>query len=80
MREFSTTFPEYAALASSGFPIAHTNAMEAVLESLEAVEGDLSGDQEEFQAGLARTELDARTATSFWTPTAMPLRPTTSGA
>ncbi len=59
VREFSTTFPEYAALASSGFPIAHTNAMEAVLESLEAVEGDLSGDQEEFQARLARTELDA---------------------
>ena len=59
VKEFSTTFPEYAALASSGFPIAHTNAMEAVLESLEAVDGDLSGDQKEFQAELARTELDA---------------------
>ena len=33
--------------------------MEAVLESLEAVDGDLSGDQEAFQAELARTELDA---------------------
>ena len=59
VREFSTTFPEYKALAASGFPILHTNTMEAVLESLEAVEGDLSGDQEAFQAELARTELDA---------------------
>jgi branched-chain amino acid transport system substrate-binding protein len=59
VRAYSTTFPDYAALAPSVFPIAHTNAMEAVLRALEAVAGDLSDGQERFQAALARTELDA---------------------
>jgi ABC-type branched-subunit amino acid transport system substrate-binding protein len=59
VREFSTTFPEYAALAPSVFPITHTNAMEAVLASLETVDGDLSDDQATFRAALARAELDA---------------------
>ena len=59
MREFSSIFPEYKALAPSPFPVIHTNAMEAVLKALEAVEGDLSDDQRAFQSVLARTELDA---------------------
>ena len=33
VKEFSTTFAEYAALAASVFPIIHTNAMEAVLQA-----------------------------------------------
>ena len=59
VREFSSIFPEYKALAPSSFPILHTNAMEAVLQALETVDGDLSDDQRVFQSVLARTELDA---------------------
>ena len=59
VREFSSIFPEYKALAPSPFPIIHTNAMEAVLQALEAVDGDLSDDQKAFQGVLARTDLDA---------------------
>jgi branched-chain amino acid transport system substrate-binding protein len=59
VRELTKTFPEYAALAASGFPIAHTNAMEAVLGALEAVDGDLADGQRRFQAALARTDLVA---------------------
>ncbi|HEY5873170.1 MAG TPA: protein kinase [Gaiellaceae bacterium] len=59
VREFSATFPDYAALAPSVFPIAHTNAMEAVLQALESVEGDLSDEQGRFQAALAGVELNA---------------------
>jgi branched-chain amino acid transport system substrate-binding protein len=59
VREYSKAFPEYAALAPSVFPITHTNAMESVLRALEAVDGDLSDEQEAFQSALARTELDA---------------------
>ncbi|HEX4747801.1 MAG TPA: protein kinase [Gaiellaceae bacterium] len=59
VREYSETFPDYAALATSVFPIAHTNAMEAILRALEAVEGDLSDRQFRFQSALARTEFEA---------------------
>jgi DNA-binding beta-propeller fold protein YncE/ABC-type branched-subunit amino acid transport system substrate-binding protein len=59
VREYVATFPAYEGLATSVFPIAHTNSMEAVLRALETVEGDLSDDQTRFQAALARTELDA---------------------
>ena len=59
VRAFVKTFPQYAALAASGFPITHTNAMEAVLEALDVVEGDLSDDQRGFRSALARTRLDA---------------------
>jgi YVTN family beta-propeller protein len=59
VREFSTTFPDYAALAPTVFPIAHTNPMEAVLTGLEAVDGDLSDGQARFRAALARVALDA---------------------
>jgi branched-chain amino acid transport system substrate-binding protein len=59
VREFSTRFPDYAALAPSVFPITYTNAMEATLKALEAVDGDLGDGQKAFQAALARTELDA---------------------
>jgi branched-chain amino acid transport system substrate-binding protein len=61
VREFSTTFPEYKALAPSGFPIVHTNTMEAVLRGLESVGADLSDDQSAFRRALAQTELDAPT-------------------
>jgi len=59
VREYSTSFPEFKALAASGFPIFHTVSMEAVLRGLEAVDGDLSDDQARFQAALARVEFDA---------------------
>jgi hypothetical protein len=61
VREFSTTFPEYKALAASGFPILHTNTMDAILRSLESVGADLSDDQSAFQRALAQTELDTPT-------------------
>ena len=59
VQEFTTTFPEYKALAASPFPVMHTNAMEAVLRALEAVDGDLAGDQDAFRSALGSTELDA---------------------
>jgi branched-chain amino acid transport system substrate-binding protein len=59
VREITSAFPNYAALAGSVFPIAHRNAMEAVLRGLEAVDGDLSNGQRHFQAALADVRLDA---------------------
>ena len=59
VKTFTTTFPDYAALAPSVFPIAHTNSMEAVLRALESVNGDLEDGQKSFRAALARIELDA---------------------
>ena len=59
VRAFARTFPEYRAMGPSAFPITHTNAMEAVLEALEAVGGDVAHGQAKLRAALARTELDA---------------------
>jgi branched-chain amino acid transport system substrate-binding protein len=57
--DFSKAFPELAGFASSVFPVFYRNAMEAMLEALVAVDGDLSGDQRRFRAALARLQLDA---------------------
>jgi YVTN family beta-propeller protein len=59
LSDFERAFPKLAAFA--GFPtaVAYYNSMEAALEALEAVDGDLSGGQRRFQAALAHVELDA---------------------
>lgn len=41
------------------FAVGYSNAMEGVLQALEAVRGDLSSDQKRFMAALAKVELDA---------------------
>jgi YVTN family beta-propeller protein len=57
--EYGKAFPELAGFAFSVFPIFYRNSMEATLEALAAVDGDLSGDQSRFRAALAKVELDA---------------------
>ena len=57
--EFSTTFPQLAGFGPTIFPVFYRNAMEATLEALAAVDGDLSGDQRRFRTALAKVELDA---------------------
>jgi branched-chain amino acid transport system substrate-binding protein len=44
---------------AAGFGLAYRNGMEAVLEALERVSGDLSGGKHRFMAELAKVELDA---------------------
>jgi branched-chain amino acid transport system substrate-binding protein len=44
---------------AAGFALGYTNAMEAVLQAIERVRGDLSGDERRFMAELAKVELDA---------------------
>jgi branched-chain amino acid transport system substrate-binding protein len=57
---FPKTFPLSGLLApAAGFGLAYRNGMEAVLQALERVEGDLSGGQKRFMAALAKIELDA---------------------
>lgn len=43
----------------AGFGLAYTNAMEAVLQALAQVHGDLSNGESRFMAALERVELDA---------------------
>jgi hypothetical protein len=58
--KFPKTFRLSGLLApAAGFGLAYRNGMEAVLQALERVEGNLSGDQKRFMAALARIELDA---------------------
>jgi branched-chain amino acid transport system substrate-binding protein len=57
--EFNTTFPQLAGFGPTIFPVFYRNAMEATLEALAAVDGDLSGDQRRFRTALAKVELDA---------------------
>ena len=57
--DFRRAFPEYAGFVDGVFAIFYRNDMEAVLDALESVNGDLSGGQRRFQAALADTELDA---------------------
>lgn len=57
---FAAAFP--ALPPGSGlysFPIAYYSAMDAVVQALEQVDGDLSDGQRRFQAALARVSLDA---------------------
>ena len=60
--EFRRAFPGLADAADANFhlwDVYNHNGMEAVLQALEAVDGDLSGRQRPFRAALAGIELDA---------------------
>ncbi|HEU0246784.1 MAG TPA: ABC transporter substrate-binding protein [Gaiellaceae bacterium] len=61
LSEFDQAFPDLKGFGIPPFAHSYHNAMQAVLEALEAVDGDLSGDQRRFQAALAEVELDAPT-------------------
>jgi branched-chain amino acid transport system substrate-binding protein len=58
VNEIKSAYPEIAPLASSVFVYNYYTAMEALLMSLEAVDGDIS-DQKALQDELANVELDA---------------------
>ncbi len=62
MKEYRRAFPRLADAADSSshlFDVYYQNAMEAVLQALEAVDGDLSNGQRQFRAALADVKLDA---------------------
>jgi branched-chain amino acid transport system substrate-binding protein len=63
LRDFTTryakAFPALAETASFVFPSFYRNSMEAVLQALDAVHGDLSDGERRFQAALAKVQLDA---------------------
>jgi hypothetical protein len=62
VNEFDTAFPELASTASSAYhllDIDFNNAMEAILQALEAVNGNLSGRAERFHEALASVRLEA---------------------
>ena len=62
VQDFDTAFPDLSVIAESAYhltDIDYRNAMEAVLQALEATNGDLSDEGEAFQAALANVELDA---------------------
>jgi branched-chain amino acid transport system substrate-binding protein len=52
-------YPDLEGTASSVFAYGYYTAMEAVVQGLEQVDGDLSGDQAAFMDALANLELDA---------------------
>jgi branched-chain amino acid transport system substrate-binding protein len=56
---FARTFPALAWAAGLIFPSSYADSMEAVLQALEKVHGDLSNGERRFQAALAKVELDA---------------------
>jgi branched-chain amino acid transport system substrate-binding protein len=61
-REYRRVFPRLADAADATFhlfDIYFTNAMEAVVQAIEAVDGDLSDGQRAFRAALAGIKLDA---------------------
>jgi branched-chain amino acid transport system substrate-binding protein len=51
-------FPDQDPYAELIFPIAYHDSMQAVLNALEQVHGDLSGGERRFQAALAKAKLD----------------------
>ena len=60
--EYKRTFPELAgtaALIGHYFDARYRNGVEAVMQALEKVDGDLSDGQQRFRQALARVELDA---------------------
>jgi len=60
--QYAKSFPEQAPVAHSiehYYDSRYRNAVEAVLEALDKVDGDLSGGQFRFRAALTRVELDA---------------------
>jgi branched-chain amino acid transport system substrate-binding protein len=61
-KEYRRVYPRLADAADATFhlfDVYYQNAMEAVLQALEAVDGDLSDGQRAFRATLAAVELDA---------------------
>ena len=52
-------YPEFAA-AGGLFDVFYYNAMEALAQALEQVEGDLSDEHAQLREALANLELDAR--------------------
>jgi len=52
-------YPDLEGTASSVFAYGYYTAMEAVVQGLEQVDGDLSGDQAAFKDALSNLELDA---------------------
>jgi branched-chain amino acid transport system substrate-binding protein len=56
---FRKAFPSLAAIAGGIFDIGYYDAMEAALEALERVHGDLSGGQGRFRTALAAVRLDS---------------------
>jgi branched-chain amino acid transport system substrate-binding protein len=63
LEAFGKAFPELAVFGPTGFPVSHTNAMEAVLAALERVDGDLTGGQARFRAALSQLELETANGT-----------------
>ena len=58
-RGFAKAFPALADAASYPFPAYYRDSMEAVLQALSTVHGDLSDGERRFQAALAKVQLDA---------------------
>jgi branched-chain amino acid transport system substrate-binding protein len=56
---FRKSFPSLAGTAGGIFAIAYYDAMEAALEALERVHGDLSGGEGRFRTALAAVRLDS---------------------
>ena len=56
---FRKSFPSLAGLGGGIFDIAYYDAMEAALEALERVHGDLSGGERRFRTALAAVRLDS---------------------
>jgi branched-chain amino acid transport system substrate-binding protein len=57
--EIEAAYPEIAPLAASVFVYNYYNAMEALAQALENVDGNISGGQKELQGALAEIQLDA---------------------
>jgi branched-chain amino acid transport system substrate-binding protein len=56
--EIESAYPEIAPFASSVFVYNYYNNMEGLLQALESVDGDISGDQKALQEALAGITLD----------------------
>jgi branched-chain amino acid transport system substrate-binding protein len=59
LSDFDESFPDLAGYGATPFADSYYVAMQAILEALEAVDGDLSDGQRRFQAALAGIELDS---------------------
>jgi branched-chain amino acid transport system substrate-binding protein len=59
VKEIEAVYPEIAPLASSVFVYNYYTAMEALLQALDEVNGDISGGQKALQEALTGIELDA---------------------
>src|SRR4029453_5175786 len=60
--EFRQAFPQLADTADANFhlwDVYFNTGMEAVLQALEAVDGDLSAGQRRFRSALAKVQVDA---------------------